>query len=1167
MKFLRLNFRAFGPFTDAPLALDGESGLHIIFGPNEAGKTSALRGVRQALFGIAHNSPDDFRHPYADLRIGATIQALDGRTIEFIRRKGQKNVLRGPDDEEVLDAAALVKCLDGIDETAFSTRFALDHAELREGGALVDQSGGSLGELLFAAGGGISDLRRIEAGLRDEAEQLFVPRGKNPRLNRACNDYAETIKRAKLARLPTADWTRLQEELDAVRARSEKLETSLREQRAERDRLVRYAQALRLIANRREWQQEMAAVAGAVLLPEGFGKQHLEAMTALNHARSNEQAAAAEIADVDAALAEVHAPTTIVDHSPAIETLVHDFWAYDKAQKDRPGLISRRQLREADAVRLLRGVLQRDVNLDAEALRLTPDQKVRLQELAQERATLTTRCDGASQQVALLTAQQEQLATRLNDLPPPQDSTELERALRRAQQLGDLPKRLQELNRQRSAAEKQAAIDLQRLPLWSGDLATLEGLAIPAAATLERFEQELQSHQTEMQKLRERLAEQQAELAEVERQLAELDRQNELPSESDLAAARQRRDAGWQRVLQAWQAGGAEDSAELAATYQQSVEQADRLADRLRHEAERVSKKAALLAAQAKATRRTGDFQAQLADCEQRGEQCIARWTAVWQPLGIQPLLPREMRGWVERQVKLSAAAQQTRTQQAQADEWSAAVAAQQNELLACLQSLDRPADEKEPLPALAELADGLVAELHQRRDERAAVLLETKRVGSELPRASEALRHAANELAQCQSRWAEEMQRLSLPPQASPGQALAVLTTLDDLNEKRQEAERLRERVEGIDKDAVQFEAGARRLAQRLAPDLGQEPIERIVEQLQARLAEAREKQVRQDELRKKRDREVRRREEALAAARQAQAALTALCHLAGCAAPEELAEAEQRSTRRKAAQRELRGVGEQLLHLAAGTAIEEFVEQAERLEPEQLNARREQLDGQIETEQRQQTELQQEIGRLEEQIRQLGQGAPAAEIEEQALGLLAGIQHDAERYARLRLASAVLRRTMERYREKNQGPVLRRAGELFADLTLGSFSGLRTDFDEAGQTVVRGVRNGGTLDAQAMSDGTKDQLYLALRLASLEHYLDHHAPFPLLVDDILVHFDDQRAAAALEALAELAKRTQVLFFTHHSHLVDLATERLGGERFVAHQLDCRQPLAADAG
>ncbi len=86
-------------------------------------------------------------------------------------------------------------------------------------------------------------------------------------------------------------------------------------------------------------------------------------------------------------------------------------------------------------------------------------------------------------------------------------------------------------------------------------------------------------------------------------------------------------------------------------------------------------------------------------------------------------------------------------------------------------------------------------------------------------------------------------------------------------------------------------------------------------------------------------------------------------------------------------------------------------------------------------------------------------------------------------------------------------------------------------------------------------MSEGSRDQLYLALRLATIEHWFDHHEPVPFIVDDVLLSFDDARAEATLRTLIELSTRTQVLFFTHHEHLVSLAkrvSDSRGGESSV---------------
>ncbi len=167
------------------------------------------------------------------------------------------------------------------------------------------------------------------------------------------------------------------------------------------------------------------------------------------------------------------------------------------------------------------------------------------------------------------------------------------------------------------------------------------------------------------------------------------------------------------------------------------------------------------------------------------------------------------------------------------------------------------------------------------------------------------------------------------------------------------------------------------------------------------------------------------------------------------------------------------------------------------------------------------------------------------AALLADQAHGIIATIRSEVERYVHMKLASKILHDQIERYRRENQGPLLKRASEHFSALTLGSFEGLITDFNDMDEPVLAGIRPGGVrVYVEGMSSGTRDQLYLALRLASLEKYMESAEPMPFIVDDVLVDFDDARSKAALNALAELAEKTQVILFTHHSQVVKQSKE-----------------------
>ena len=175
MKIDRLHLITFGPFTDTALDLSGGGeGFHLIYGPNEAGKSSALRALRHALYGIPERSTDNFVHPYSRMRLGATLRNRKGDILQFIRRKGRSNTLRGADDETVIGETELEQWLGGVDADLFSTMFAIDLDDLARGGRDIIEGGGDLGRLLFSAGSGIVNLREIQGDLQAAAEHFIA---------------------------------------------------------------------------------------------------------------------------------------------------------------------------------------------------------------------------------------------------------------------------------------------------------------------------------------------------------------------------------------------------------------------------------------------------------------------------------------------------------------------------------------------------------------------------------------------------------------------------------------------------------------------------------------------------------------------------------------------------------------------------------------------------------------------------------------------------------------------------------------------------------------------------------------------------------------------------------------------------------------------------------
>ena len=161
------------------------------------------------------------------------------------------------------------------------------------------------------------------------------------------------------------------------------------------------------------------------------------------------------------------------------------------------------------------------------------------------------------------------------------------------------------------------------------------------------------------------------------------------------------------------------------------------------------------------------------------------------------------------------------------------------------------------------------------------------------------------------------------------------------------------------------------------------------------------------------------------------------------------------------------------------------------------------------------------------------------------------------AERYTRVVLARFIADEAIRRYSEAHQDPLLERASRYLQLLTEGGCREIGVGEDPKKGLRLSAIYSGGEeRSVPQLSDGTRDQLYFALRLAAIEEALGRNGPMPVVLDDVLVNFDDNRARAALRCLAALAESSQVLLFTHHRHVLSLAEEVLAPEQLTVHEL-----------
>lgn len=126
----------------------------------------------------------------------------------------------------------------------------------------------------------------------------------------------------------------------------------------------------------------------------------------------------------------------------------------------------------------------------------------------------------------------------------------------------------------------------------------------------------------------------------------------------------------------------------------------------------------------------------------------------------------------------------------------------------------------------------------------------------------------------------------------------------------------------------------------------------------------------------------------------------------------------------------------------------------------------------------------------------------------------------------------------------------MLERASEHFRRMTDHAFSRLYTGTNASERQVLLAQRaDGSAIGTDATSEGTRNQLYLALRLAAVSLRRGAGVDLPMVLDDVLMTSSDGRAGCVLQALGEFSRDSQVIVFTHHEHLLDIARRQVPAE------------------
>lgn len=1154
MRFRRLELVRYGGFADRAFDFgSGRPDLHLVVGPNEAGKSTALQAIGDLLFGIGAQTPQAWRYDYGQLRIRAVLEH-DGATLDVTRRKGNRDTLLKSDGTPFGDDP-LAPMLAGVDRAAFERMFGLDHLKLREGGDAILKGRDDAARITLEAGTGVTHIGRELARLQDAADARFKPSGQNPPVNRLMRERADALAQMRQLTVTDTAWGAAKQRRADAEARRAKLIGEAAELDREQARLDRIGRARAPLARLLAARRNLSALGPLPELPAGAADRLAQARAERVTVRELADQHQADLARADEKVANVAPPGTILALQARIEPLDELRPAIHKAASDL-----QRRLGDLERIDARITAARAEAGLMTDAALPSSGWRKRVGMHLDARRQLKVEEGAVARRRAELTRARDVLERDLAGLGDVGGADELVRTL--AAVPTDADTRLATAEREAARKVARAAELLTELAPWRGDAAALAAFETPGPGAVDDVRRMIEEARADAVAARKEAEAAETSAIKLRAKLEGMVAGGRLPTPEAVAIERGARDQLLTDVRARLVAPRRGDDDATGLALAEAVMRADDLADRRDAEAARVAEHAVAAVALAEAVALGQAARAR--EEARRGELAHAeeRWTGMLAALGFaRPIAPADFAAWVAGRER----ALEAERDRSAATDVLTAIRAQMDrafdEVATALRSagVEPPADRTRLVAVAAEQASARVAAA-ARHERLTADLADNGAAVLDLEHAAAALSITREDLDAQLVQLARETGFAGDVGETALFDAAEALSQVADEIVARDGIAR---QVDGIKHDRRAFEAelGAvladlRRAADGTPVDqvraLGAE-LRAAAQDEAALVAHAAERARLLNEL----DRADRR-------ARAAQAVIDELLAAARAETDDDLDRIVASCARRAELTAVERNAEAELAGADHGAGLAALTQEVAGLDAEQEATTR----ARIETRRIELAAEREEVGgalhAAEEEATRVAGEAAAADAQQRAVDTGAELAQVAEEHVQAAAAAALLRWVVERHRATNQAPLISRAGALFAQVTGGAFTGLSVGYDAGDRPVILATRaDGAEVGVDGMSEGTRDQLYLALRLGSIEGRAGAGA-LPVICDDLLITADDERAGALLRVLGAAAERTQVIVFSHHEHLIDVARRAVGKGGFVLHRIAPAQTQAA---
>lgn len=1172
MKFNNLRLKPFGKFVNETIHFSPDvhptAGFYMVIGANEAGKSTTLAAIERLLFGFPKNDNYNILNN-RNLWIGAEIIHPDQTRFDIWRRNTQRPVLYENNQITELPGNLLENWLTPINADIYKSLFSLNQDKLREGGEKLASGTSEFSDILFGESlGELFQFNSFRDKLRADATILYRPDARG--VARSPLNNIKSAREALKSRLEEnstktsvwRDWTDQETDCNNEIERLRRNIAELKENLAELDSK---RQSLNNIGTLLELREQLGNAGPLPVINAGLETEFTRCIT---NFKSHEKAIAdleMELSEIREKISTIEIDQRILDATSEISSLAESSSGMIAKLKQKRELEENLSANQDDIHQQMRELGLDSLSMDQVPV-LQAGKRVDLTNEAQAIAKART---GLREIERDLTLARQQLQA---ELPAnKEDSSEVD--LEGLQSLlADFPYYSGQLNQLASVKQRIKKLQQQRdqkiaaLPLWSGTFNDFLALDLPIFSQVQQDEKQLVALQEKLSREIDAINSQSNKVKAREKSIQKRREELVLPSLEELTAARESRDSVWQKIQSDWTNAGTiadADKPGYCDRLSESITLADQLADRLRISAEILSDMMEL----EKLKEELNHAQMNLEMHRQESEIAFKKWAAHYSALGIEPDEPSEVAEWPVLSVEIKNIIQEIKSLEDEINEieseWSAFlrdnIKSKFPELVA----------DNSKFETIQQKLTKLQTEWIEQRSARKNA--ETNRIKTErlIERKEAELSTKTDELRRLEQQWQAHLQANGLDANISTDSFETIAAQLSACDKSIRDFNKSIKTIEKLGHEIDTFNDSVHQLTSQIKmPEYSGVPTHDI-KILNQKLNAERELATKLDnyeKLDKKQSKQLELKIESKSKEWQHIAVILAQLEVS------ELSDADARFKEindRNALNQEIQKLETIIQNQSRNKPLELWIEETKNCTVEVLTEQQTEIKEQVkllelehESKLSRLAELRNDKKRIQSRV---GEGK-SIEIRNEQKFFVEKTAKEMHNYIKFMLTTRVLEQASEEYKKSMGDRVLDKASSFFKELSFGGFQGLKTMPTKTGGNNIVAVRDFNDPDTdelhlEQLSEGTKDQLFLSLKLAMIQNRLEEReknglCPLPVIFDDVLVQFDDNRSRAAFRLFAQLAEKTQVIFLTHHQHLEDVAFSALGSRKFGVHHL-----------